>query len=91
MATVDEVAGACARASVGGVLVLDLRGIEFMDTSGLRLVLEHQRRADATGLRFVLVRGPAVVQRLFEVAGLGHQLTFVDNPAEALRDGSSDP
>src|SRR6185437_10617036 len=33
-------------------LVLDLRGVGFMDTSGLRLIIEEERRAAATGYRF---------------------------------------
>ena len=85
MATVDKVRDACAQPS--GTLVLDLRRVEFLDTSGLNLVLECQRRAEADGSRFALVRGDAAVQRLFDVLGLNHRLAFVDDPEEALSDG----
>jgi len=90
VATVERVGAACA-AHERGTLVLDLREVGFLDSSGLRLVLECQRRADECGHRFVVVRGPASVQRLFELVGLGHRLTLVDEPAEALGDADVAP
>jgi anti-sigma B factor antagonist len=85
MATVGEVRSACDVS--GGMLVLDLRGVEFLDTSALSLVVGCQRRADTDGPSFAVVRGPARIQRLFDIAGLNHRLRFVDDPAEALGDG----
>jgi anti-anti-sigma factor len=62
-------------------LVLDLRQVGFMDTSGLRLIIEEQRRAAATGYRFAVVRGSHRIQRLFEIAGLaGEDELFLDAP-----------
>ena len=65
------------------VLVLDLRAVGFMDTSGLRLVISEQRRAEAGGYRFAVVCGSAKMQRLFAIAGFpdGHPL-FAGAPAE---------
>ena len=84
MATADELRAACGAADA--MLVLDLRAVEFIDTSGLNLVMECQRRADVDGVGFAVVRGSAFVMRLFEIAGLNHRLRFVDDPAEALGD-----
>lgn len=66
-----------------GALVFDLRGVEFIDTSGLRLVFEERKRAERLGYRFAVVRGPRRVRRLFEIVGLpdGDAL-FVDDPAD---------
>jgi anti-anti-sigma factor len=66
------------------VLVLDLREVGFMDTSGLRLVISEQQRAEAGGYRFVVIPGSGKVQRLFEIAGFpgGHSL-FADPPTES--------
>jgi len=66
------------------VLVLDLREVDFMDTSGLRLVISEQQRAETDGYRFVVVPGSGKVQRLFEIAGFpgGHPL-FADPPMES--------
>jgi anti-anti-sigma factor len=63
-------------------VVLDLREVGFMDTSGLRYVLELTARASQEGFRVRLVRGPKVVQRVFEVSGLEARLPFVDDPSE---------
>ena len=62
-------------------LILDLREVGFMDTSGLRLVIEERRRAAEDGCRFAIVPGSSRVQRLFEIAGLaGDDDLFVDAP-----------
>lgn len=63
-------------------LILDLREVGFMDTSGLRLIIEEQRRAAATGYRFAVIQGSSRVQRLFEIAGLSlDDELFVDPPS----------
>jgi anti-sigma B factor antagonist len=57
-------------------VVLDLRGVSFLDSSGLRMILawDHQSRRD--GLEFRVLRGPAVVQRVFEVTGVSDRVPF---------------
>jgi len=59
-------------------LVLDLRQLRFMDSSGLRLVLEIDAGSRSDGWDFSLVRGSEAVQRLFEVTNLTERLDFVD-------------
>jgi len=67
------------------VLVLDLREVGFMDTSGLRLVISQQQRAELDGYRFVVVPGSARIQRLFEIAGFrGGDPLFADPPPEPI-------
>ena len=61
-------------------LVVDLREITFIDSSGLRLLLAADARARSAGRRLELVRGPDVVQRVFEISLLDRRLTFVDDP-----------
>ena len=68
-------------------LVLDLREVSFMDTSGLRYVLELNERAEQEGFRLALVRGPAAVQRVFEISGLDARLPFVDEPGAGPHTG----
>ena len=63
-------------------IVLDLRSVEFMDTSGLRYVLSLSERAVKEGFGLRIVRGSAAVQRVFEVSGLEARLPFVDDPAQ---------
>jgi anti-sigma B factor antagonist len=61
-------------------LVLDLRGVEFMDTSGLQIVVEEQKRAADRGGPFTVVRGRQRIQRLLDIAGLTPKLDLVDAP-----------
>jgi anti-sigma B factor antagonist len=67
---------------LGGV-VLDLRGLEFMDSSGLRLVVLTDMRAREAGRRFALVRGGDTVHRVFEITRMSERLDFVEDPQEA--------
>jgi anti-anti-sigma factor len=60
-------------------LVLDLREVTFIDSAGLRLVLETSRRA----ARFSVVRGPHEVQRVFGLVGLDERLDMLDEPPPA--------
>jgi anti-sigma B factor antagonist len=81
LATVDFVRDAVERDHQDGDdVVLDFREVSFMDTSGLRYVLELVEWASRDGFRVQLVRGPTAVQRVFEVAGLEARLPFVDEP-----------
>ena len=64
---------------------LDL--ITFLDSTGLRLVLEADARARQAGRRLAIVPGPEVVHRVFLIAMLDKRLEFVDDPAAlGLRD-----
>jgi anti-sigma B factor antagonist len=67
-----------------GTVVLDLRGLEFMDSSGLRLVVQADMRAREAGRRFVLVKGPDTVHRVFEITRMSERLDFVDSPEAVL-------
>jgi anti-sigma B factor antagonist len=61
-------------------VVLDLRGLEFMDSSGLRLVVMADSQAREAGRRLLLVPGAQPVQRVFEITRMNERLTFVDEP-----------
>jgi anti-anti-sigma factor len=63
-----------------GTLVLDLRRVEFIDSTGLRAVIAADERARKMGRRFVVVRGPNPVDRLFTVTQLDRRLEIVDDP-----------
>jgi anti-anti-sigma factor len=72
-------------------LVLDLRAVDFMDTSGLQIVVEQLRECDSGGRGFAIVRGTAPVQRLLDVAGLTPRLHLVDTPEDAVNGGGAQP
>lgn len=90
LSTTDEVREELlAAAAEAATVVLDLRSVAFIDSSGIRLLVEIQRLADAQGTGFLVVRGADHVQRLFDLAGLTSRLTLIDDPGEAGgRDGA---
>jgi len=65
------------------VLMLDLRELTFMDSTGLRTVLAADARARARGGRFVIVRGPDEVDRVFRLTRMDDHLEVVDEPPSA--------
>jgi anti-anti-sigma factor len=70
------------RLDAGSEVVLDLRELEFMDSSGLRvLVTAHARAADG-GPRFAIVRPLAgsEVAKILDIAGIEQQLDVVEEP-----------
>ena len=58
-------------------VVLDLRDLVFMDSTGLRVVMREDAAARVDGRTFAVIPGPPAVQRIFEVARVGDQLTFL--------------
>lgn len=65
-------------AARGDVAVLDLAAVSFVDSSGLRVLVEaHQARADA-GTSLGLRAPSAPVQHLLEISGLIGHLDIVD-------------
>ena len=64
-----------------GLLVLDLRGVSFIDSSGLRVILESDIRSRRQGWRVAVVPGPEQVHRIFLIALLDKRLDFID-PSE---------
>lgn len=65
-------------------LVLDLTGLEFIDSAGLRVILAAQERAVECGREFAVTEGTPQVQRLFEIAGVGEHLQTIGAPDAAL-------
>ena len=69
------------------LVVLDLREVTFMDSSGLRVIAEYHKRLQEREERFaVAVGGASAVQRILELSGLVKVLDVVDDPAERLAD-----
>ena len=62
------------------VVALDLRGLDFLDSSGLRTIVVAGRALDEGDCRLVLVRGSQPVQRVFEITRMTERLEFVDAP-----------
>jgi anti-sigma B factor antagonist len=59
-------------------VVLDLSGLEFMDSTGLRLVVLTDAKAREGGWRFELIRGNDSVHRVFEITRMAERLNFAE-------------
>lgn len=65
------------------LLVLDLRELEFMDSTGLRVVIAADARARDRGARLVVVRAREEVDRVFRLTRMDQHLELVDEPPSA--------
>jgi anti-sigma B factor antagonist len=59
-------------------IVVDLSGLTFVESTGVRLLIEAQARSRADSGRLMLLRGPEDVQRVFELCGVEDRLPFAD-------------
>ena len=59
-------------------VTLDLRGLTFIDSSGIRAILRADARARTLGRRLRLTAGPERVHRVFKITRLDDQLEFVE-------------
>jgi anti-anti-sigma factor len=69
------------------LIVLDLRNLAFMDSTGLRLLIAADTRARQQGRRLTIVKGPEPVQRVFRITRLEERLEIVDE----VPSGSAEP
>jgi anti-sigma B factor antagonist len=66
------------QATQPGRILIDLRSLDFMDCTGISLLIRAQQSAEANGHLLALRRGPDQVHRLFELTGLLDHFTFLD-------------
>lgn len=60
-------------------LILDLSTLAFIDSTGLRYILDCDAQARQDGFTMALVRGPRAVQRVFELTQTTALLPFIDS------------
>jgi anti-sigma B factor antagonist len=61
-------------------IVIDLRGLEFLDSTGLRAIFAAHAYARERGQDFAVTRGSEQVQRLLSITRLGEHLPVIDAP-----------
>jgi anti-sigma B factor antagonist len=69
------------RLNGGGHVLLDLRGLDFMDSTGVRVIVSAHRAAQEHDGRFALLRTPpdGAVGRVLRISGLDDVLDIVDD------------
>lgn len=74
---VEEELKSVARAAPAvSTIVIDLVGVTFIDSTGLRLLLETSRRTESRGQRLLVRRPTDRVFRVFEISGIDRLLPF---------------
>lgn len=77
LASAPQLAAALRRlARPGRTVRIDLAGLTFMDSTGMRSVLEANRDAQRDGWTLVLGRADETVQRVFSMSGVERMLPF---------------
>jgi anti-sigma B factor antagonist len=66
-----------------GQVLVDLRGVAFMDSTGIHHLVATQRRLTLQGRQFALLCAPGPVLDVFHTAGMLEQLGVHDSPAAA--------
>lgn len=76
----DEVDGLLVDVQADGVssLVVDLRQLSFIDSTGIRVLLRAHERAKERGHELRIVRADPSVQRIFALTDLDGRLPFCD-------------
>lgn len=71
-----------AVAEAQSTVIIDLRELEFMDSTGLSVLIRAHQRAQEAGHRLAIVNGSRQVRRLLSLTGVAERLTVVDDPEE---------
>jgi anti-sigma B factor antagonist len=82
ISSVPDLEQAISRVESAGprLLGIDLRHLSFLDSTGLRVLIDAHTRVSGANRRLVLIRGPSRVQRVFQITGMDNILKFVDPP-----------
>lgn len=87
LSTAPRLDAAVSRAADPGMpLILDLTGVEFLDSAGARVLAEAHQDLDGRGGRLLIVPSPPA-RRVFELGGLDHVLHLHGSVGDALEAG----
>lgn len=71
------------------LLLIDLLNLSFLDTTGLRALIDAQEACCAVDCRLVLMGGSSPVERLMQIAGVDGFFEFVSGPSEVANNSHS--
>ncbi len=66
-------------------IIVNLSGLDFMDSSGLEVLIDAQRRSSQNGHQLSLLRGSRSVHRIFELTKTEAAFRFDDMTTERQR------
>ena len=73
MESAGDVLATILASGSAATVVADLSGIEFLDSSGLRVLMEARSVLEANGRTLVIVNPAGPVRRVLQVTGMGEQ------------------
>jgi anti-sigma B factor antagonist len=62
-------------------VVIDLGSLTFLDSTGIRMLLQWTATADTDGIDFALLPGTGAVERVLDITGVRQHFHFID-PAQ---------
>ena len=68
----------------GRPIVVDLRGLRFIDSTGLRTLLHASQAGSRAGLALQLIAGSPTVMRVFDLTGTAVHFEWAEAPADAV-------
>ncbi len=86
MATSPQLAEALEELAENGptTVVLDLRGVSFLDSTGLKAIFSARNTTQERGQQLAVTPGSPQVQRLLSLTRLGDHLTVIETPDAVL-------
>ena len=82
LATVPLLSAAVAEHDDAGLLVLDLTAVTFIDSTGVRVLIEADRSCARSGSCLVVLAGDGAVRRVLDLCELDDRLALVtDHPS----------
>ncbi|HUA74894.1 MAG TPA: DUF6328 family protein [Solirubrobacteraceae bacterium] len=73
-----------ADVAVAPLLVLDLDGLKFVDSTGLRVILLAREGSTARGQEFAITPGSPQVQRLLSITSVAEHMRVIASPDDLL-------
>ena len=84
LATVTQLSTTVAEHGDAGLLVLDLNAVTFIDSTGVRVLIQADRACARSGSRLVVLAGDGPVRRLLDLCRLDGRLALVtEHPSRA--------
>ena len=65
-------------------VLLDLTRCEFVDATGLRMLLRAQQRIERSGARLAVISPLPTVRRVMDITGVSERLPMADGRDEAI-------
>ena len=82
LATVPRLSATVAEHGDARLLVLDLNAVTFIDSTGVRVLIEADRACAGSGSRLVVLAGDGPVRRILDLCELDGRLAVVtDHPS----------